>query len=480
MKRNGPTFQSVEHQVENKGKRRRKSREGYHNLDRISALPDDILVYLVSHLPLKEAVATSVLSRRWHNVGLSTTTLRFHVVDFSICDNFRRYWRFQTKEFIEQENWKYINWVDHVLQQHKGKHVKEFRVSFSLDGRFSSSINRWIQFAMENSVERLELDLYPEAFLRFGYEDYKLHKLLGLCIPNLGSCGGNIGFKSLKVLQIRHVGVTGEFLEHFLSSCPLLERLSVSYSKDLVNLRVISPSIALKYLVIRNCDNLESIEIRDVNIVSFSYRGFRSTNLVISNVPLLSEVTFLKNAWPKDFIRDIFTHCCLSNIENLKLHIHGAAYNEKSALPLLANLKHLELYVVANYRRALHHLNSFLKASPYLLTLVLKLDKYEGRPLYSCLEVGEIEKAPDCPHNHLKVVEILGYRAHTSGVEHVMYLLKNVLALEKIVVDPVRGWGYPRGLDRPDTEVDEEVKARDHAEQYLKPKIPATVEFVCM
>ncbi|PRQ41690.1 putative FBD domain-containing protein [Rosa chinensis] len=96
------------------------------------------------------------------------------------------------------------------------------------------------------------------------------------------------------------------------------------------------------------------------------------------------------------------------------------------------------------------------------------------------MELGEIEKAADCPHNHLKVVEIVGYRAHTSGVEHVMHLIKNVLALEKIVIDPVRTWQYPHGVDRPDTDLDKEVKARDHAKQYLEAKMPSTVEFVCL
>jgi hypothetical protein len=61
-----------------------------------------------------------------------------------------------------------------------------------------------------------------------------------------------------------------------------------------------------------------------------------------------------------------------------------------------------------------------------------------------------------------------------------MYLVKNVVALEKIVIDPVRNWRYPRGLDRLDEELDEEAKARDHAKQYLEVKIPSTVEFVCL
>ncbi|PRQ41695.1 putative F-box domain, FBD domain, leucine-rich repeat domain, L domain-containing protein [Rosa chinensis] len=444
-------------------------------VDRVSALPDDILVSLVSRLPPKEAVATSVLSRRWQNVGLSTMTLRFDAVDFSIDSN-KRLYSCEPDEFIEQESWKYINWVNHVVQHHRGKHIEEFRISFCLDSRFSSSINEWIQFAMEKSVERLELDFYPEVFDK--HKDYTIpHRLLGLCIPSLGSC---IGFKSLKVLRLRHVGVTGEVLEYFLSNCPLLERLSVTSAKDLFNLRVVGSSIALKYLVILNCSNLETIEIRDVNIVSFIYCGFRSTNLLISNVPLLSRVTVSKECWQKDFISVVFAQlsCCLSNLEILKLHIQGAAYNENPALPLLAKLKHLELLVAANYYKALHHINSFLKASPYLQRLVLQLQLYRESP--ACMEIGEIEKAADCPHNHLKVVEIVGYRAHTSGVELVMHLIKNALALKKIVIDPARTWRYPHGVYRPHTVLDKEVEARDHAKQYLEPKIPSTVEFVCL
>ncbi|PRQ41689.1 putative F-box domain, FBD domain, leucine-rich repeat domain, L domain-containing protein [Rosa chinensis] len=446
-------------------------------VDRVSALPDDILVSLVSRLPLKEAVATSVLSRRWQNVGLSTMNLRFDAVDGSTDNNFRHYpWKL--KEAIEYwKRWKYIDWVNRVVQQYRGKHIEEFRISLPLDSRFSSSINEWIQFAMEKSVERLELDFDLAVSTRF--EDYTFpHKLLGICFPSLGCCGYNIGFKSLKVLQIRHVGVTGEVLEYFLSNCPLLERLSVTCAKGLVNLRVVGSSIALKYLVIQNCHNLESIEIRDVNIVSFIYCGYRSTN--ISNVPLLSEVTVSNRCCPKDFIRVVLNQlsCCLSNIEILKLHLQlGAGHNENPVLPLFANLKHLELLVVANYYKALHHLNSFLKASPYLQRLVLKLQLYSER---ACMGMGEIEKAADCPHNHLKVVEIVGYRAHKSGVELVMHLIKNGLGLEKIVIDPVRTWRHPNGADKPHTELDEEVKARDHAKQYLEAKMPSTVEFVCL
>lgn len=46
------------------------------------------------------------------------------------------------------------------------------------------------------------------------------------------------------------------------------------------------------------------------------------------------------------------------------------------------------------------------------------------------------------PHHNLKVVEIVGYRGRINAVEHVMYLIDNAIALEKIVIDPIQRWAY--------------------------------------
>ena len=46
-------------------------------VDRISALPDDIVIGIVSLLPLKDAAATCVLSRRWEHVWKFSASLDF-------------------------------------------------------------------------------------------------------------------------------------------------------------------------------------------------------------------------------------------------------------------------------------------------------------------------------------------------------------------------------------------------------------------
>ncbi|GJN14898.1 hypothetical protein PR202_gb01772 [Eleusine coracana subsp. coracana] len=48
--------------------------------DRLSALPDDVLVLILLRLYTKDAVRTSVLSRRWRHVWTLLPVLRFGVV----------------------------------------------------------------------------------------------------------------------------------------------------------------------------------------------------------------------------------------------------------------------------------------------------------------------------------------------------------------------------------------------------------------
>ncbi|KAM1814979.1 hypothetical protein COP1_028382 [Malus domestica] len=49
----------------NLGKNGRNRGTDYNLVDRISWLPDEVLVSILSRLPLKEAAATSILSRQW-------------------------------------------------------------------------------------------------------------------------------------------------------------------------------------------------------------------------------------------------------------------------------------------------------------------------------------------------------------------------------------------------------------------------------
>ena len=51
-------------------------------------------------------------------------------------------------------------------------------------------------------------------------------------------------------------------------------------------------------------------------------------------------------------------------------------------------------------------------------------------------EGRKIKKAVKWPHHYIKVVEVLGYCDRTNAIKHVMFLMKNIVVLEKLVIVP--------------------------------------------
>ncbi|KAL6280187.1 hypothetical protein ACE6H2_017068 [Prunus campanulata] len=446
-------------------------------MDRISELPHEILGSILSLLPLKEAVATSVLSKHWRYVWASSTlTLDFDPEETLIG------FKYHSRTLQNKKSHRYVNWVNSVVEQHSGPNIKLFRACFDLDRRFTSSIDKWIEFALKRRVQVLVLDFVKEYGVN--KDSYMFpRKLLGL---EAGFASRHcLGLKSLKVLSFHFVDVTGEILEHFLSVCPFLERLSVSFAEKLVNLRVVGSSITLKYLELNDCYDLKRVEISDTNLVSFIHTGI-AIDLRLSNVPSLVEVAITSQnndiarlCASTAFMRLAFTQlaCCLYQLETLMINTQGSEYNKDYTFPILPNLKHLELTVEGDYNLSLSQLSSFMKAYPYLQRLALKLRFWQ----HHFKEGRKIKKAAKCPHHYIKVVEVLGYCDRTNAVEHVMFLMENVVALEKLVIVPNSSWDWHHsGSESGKRERKKDAKARHHANMHLKNRVPSTVEFICL
>uniref|UniRef100_A0A5B7A4A0 F-box domain-containing protein n=1 Tax=Davidia involucrata TaxID=16924 RepID=A0A5B7A4A0_DAVIN len=133
-----------------KGKRRRGNETNKFMEDRISQMPDEILVSILSLLTMKEAAWTSILSRRWKNMWtFITSSLEF---DWSAV--------VLKLELLDVARKNFVRWVNRVLESHQALIINEFRVGFDLDGINSKcDIDRWINFALGKGVKRLELNL---------------------------------------------------------------------------------------------------------------------------------------------------------------------------------------------------------------------------------------------------------------------------------------------------------------------------------
>lgn len=250
--------------------------------DRISQLPDGILLNVVSRLTMKEAARTTVLSSRWRYLwNWFTGCLNF--------DNPLTMAHLKAKarmglegELLAIERRKFMSWVNQVLGSHQGQLMEGLRICFDVEYS-SDDINKWVKFAIEKKVQKLELD-----FTGVKVESYWLRTSGQYIFPSHLHTYSSV--RSLTSLCLANVGVTGEVLEHLLPYCPFLELLSIKESLCLTSLKIFGPSLKLKYLELY-VSGLKDLEIHLPNLMSFKYN--RSAAVVsFENVPALADVSF--------------------------------------------------------------------------------------------------------------------------------------------------------------------------------------------
>ncbi|XP_058202586.1 FBD-associated F-box protein At3g49020-like [Rhododendron vialii] len=183
--------------------------------DRISNLPEDIMVCTLSLLPTNYAVATSILSTKWKRMWTSITDL-----DIEFLDSKGRGSRCE-KSFVK--------FVHHVLLSLDGSNLDGFRVSCEgVSPCFKAShVKSWVTTRQQFHV-----------VLKLGYCFF-------LPVPSL------VRLQNLKTLLL-HSAVfrDGDSAYRLISSCPVLEDLSLikCRGRDFRLLKISAP--LLKRLVV--------------------------------------------------------------------------------------------------------------------------------------------------------------------------------------------------------------------------------------
>ncbi|KAM7479605.1 hypothetical protein LguiA_027818 [Lonicera macranthoides] len=390
--------------------------------DWISQLPDEILIKILSLLRYAEVARTCVLSKRWKYLWTFAKCLNFDVPTNKLIAIKYRY----SEKLIKRDRPKYVNWVNRALQLHMCSDVTEFIVSFPLGSRNSCDIDKWLMFVMGKRVERLEVDLFPDicqysghtpSLYTFSDEVYSIFK---------SPCGLS-SIKSLTQLTLKFVNLPGEVVEHFLSNCPVLERLCVWGSKLLVTLKVDSSSSrCLRFLEISTCYNIEYVDIYAPNLVSFIFTGMRQgVQVLVRHAPALSDLTIGIIGGSGQLYHGISAFSSyFSQLESLTLRLSLFSWEfEVPNSPELPNLKKLTLDVSAKELHSFLDWTSFIERSPLLQRFTMKLRLKRER--------GYIRVPHKCVHKCLKVVEFV----RNIDLELAMYFIQNAVALEKIVVD---------------------------------------------
>ncbi|KAF8642091.1 hypothetical protein HU200_067347 [Digitaria exilis] len=433
---------------------------------KLSDLSEDVLGVILSKLPTKEIVRTSILSSKWKQIWTVCPKLR---LDSGImCCKYVTGTQLSMQKFIEN--------VNAVIKQYNGKLVEELEVKFEFDSKLAEHLYGWISFALSSGAKNLALDLLPVDSrhrcdqYRFPFELFdggSISRLqqMQLSFVSFESLPQFCGFPNLKKLDLHFVRANQIGLPNMLANCISLEWLSIVTCHLDGELTVVHPLPRLLYLRIAHC-GLSKIEFSAMNLQTFVYTGawlpiylghaleLKDASLrFIGKVTLEDALVALPNMLPK--VRNLTLRCFISLETPVLLG---------NCLKFL-QLKYLQLglFVKGDDQINILYLASFLNAAPFIEKLELHFTLCASS---RCSEV--IKRLPRCTHNHLKSLKITGFAGCTGQVEFLVHVVENAPNLETLTIDRVDYFGF--GIDQ-EYERRSRCKALDIAKRHLDGRV---------
>ncbi|CAM8900475.1 unnamed protein product [Rhodiola kirilowii] len=211
--------------------------------DRISELPSNIIECILDRLPIRDAVATSVLSKEWRHKWTRIPNLVFdieyinHIVSFG---PFRKL----TMPF------EYSNIIGKILFLHVGP-IHRFVLSIpSFCNDVHLNLVSWMHFISRKEVKELTIEaLYAEIKLPSYIFNCSELQSLKIVVPRLDlhppqDFGGFCNLRCLDLLGL----LDGTQISNFISKCSLLETLSVHRVVDGDTLIIDAPRLLSLYI----------------------------------------------------------------------------------------------------------------------------------------------------------------------------------------------------------------------------------------
>jgi hypothetical protein len=186
-------------------------------------LPNEILRYIISLLPTKDAVGTSILCKRWEHLWKSTPNLEF-------------------RQGLPAKRKLFMNFVERVLLLRDSSDIKRF--TLCCDVLFDTShVNAWISAAIWRNVQELEINLgnfkEPYSLPHCLFTSVALTKLV-LGMPYTLKVPPTTCFSNLKTLGLRGIIFSDDYsTRQLFSGFPVLEVMNL-YMCNWKNLKVAS------------------------------------------------------------------------------------------------------------------------------------------------------------------------------------------------------------------------------------------------
>ncbi|CAI0375384.1 unnamed protein product [Linum tenue] len=269
--------------------------------DRISGLPSSVLDHILTFLPLREAVRTSVLSREWRNRWVNMPAL---VIDDKFGKVVRPVAAAGSPDIAAAANYKLMLDILNVLMHHRGR-LKEF--SFLIPELRSSfpdhRIDQIIDFLNIKHIESLAIEITDYVLPRRIYSFTRLKKLK-LCGCKFTSSNvefDSASFAGLDVLELIGLAVPQVDEACFSFNCLLLSALTMEgcgHHTSKISIVIEAPKLeyfrllgSFSFLEFKHTPLLKTVDVhRDssINIVAKGYSNFLNFAVGLPAVERLS------------------------------------------------------------------------------------------------------------------------------------------------------------------------------------------------
>ncbi|KAG4156642.1 hypothetical protein ERO13_D02G009200v2 [Gossypium hirsutum] len=364
--------------------------------DRISSFPDHILFHILSFLPIKDAVRTSIISTKWRYLFASISTIKF---DGSLMSGL-------TDRNVDS----FKNFVDRLLKFPDQVSLDCFRLNDNVswnDKEHDFDVSGWICAALCRGVKEIDLDLKNlgdtlPALL------FTCHSLVTLKLDAVDSeikVPSDVCLGNLKTLQLRNSVLFGDSIHRLISNCHVLEDLAfIECGFDISEVNIQSPS--LKRLVLE-FDVTEGryfnyvVVINAPILVYFQYHAAVAASYTLSTMKSLEKADISIYQFDSINSETSATHLIqgICNVRSLSLTTDAAIFLT-SGLPIFHNLIEFK-YLGVGFNGRETWLVEFLHCVPNLKTLTLNFPDDAGTR-WKALRM----KVPSCLSFHLKEIEI--------------------------------------------------------------------------
>ncbi|TVU18457.1 hypothetical protein EJB05_34559 [Eragrostis curvula] len=413
--------------------------------DRISTLPDHILLYILERIDLHQAIQASTLSRRWVHLPGSLSCLLIDVAQFLPRDRNKR-----AACTVDQIMSSYTAAVRRLLSascNHRAA-MKQLQLSFYLTDPYLRSIGRAVGDVMEiGNTACLEFTIWPDT----RHPSYEQCVSFGKRFMSFfRDCPA--AFQWLTRLILDSITFNDSDIYDLLNFCNKLQFLSLTSCDSTIDpftgegavLKIDAPHSALLVLEIHNCgyERINLIQAPKLGrLVCTDWVG-GNPPLSFGNVPRLDNISLHCAAleWQAPFMLSQ----CLSNTTTLSVMylnfsdqmIWIEPEDPKHLSPAFNNLREVYLYNIF-YECDLNWTMFILEAAPSLKNLYLKLSRHpceRSRCEDSAKKVNLVwnQSSSRFKHRQLSLLEIVGFAVEEKLFKYVRLVMERAVGLKRI------------------------------------------------